>query len=145
MLRRRPRFSLRVLFALMALAALAVVVGLRAFDHYDNWYRWDHRRSESVRVAMHNDVPSGSQFEDVARMLGRGKVLSDTDSLPHRRLVTKYPEDSPDGLEASDTFVRYTLGSGSGLILQFRNGKLVNHSPEHYEDQRAWHEVGLDD
>lgn len=94
---------------------------------------------------MHNDVPVGSQFEDVARILGRGKALSDTDSLPHRRLVAKYPEDSPDGLEASDTFVRYTMGSGSGLILQFRTGMLVNHSPEHYVDQRAWHDVGLDD
>jgi hypothetical protein len=143
--RRWPRFSLRALFALSALAAIAVVLGLRAFDYYDNWYRWDRSRTEFVRVALHKDVPVGSHFEDVARILGRGKVLSDADSLPHRRLVTKYPEATPDGLEASDNFVRYTLGDGVGLILQFRNGKLVNHSPEHYVDQRAWHDVGLDD
>jgi hypothetical protein len=135
MTRRWPRFWLRILFALTAIAALAVVLGLRAFDYYDNWYRWDHRRYDFLHVALSNEVPNGTRFEDVTRILGQGKVLSAADAVPHRRLVTKYPEAAPEGLEASDIFVRYTMGDGAGIILQFRSGKLVNHSPQDFETQ----------
>jgi hypothetical protein len=46
------------------------------------------------------------------------------------------PGEYPDGFEKNDVMIDYRAGRVLSYTLQFRNGKLVNHNPEHYLGSR---------
>ena len=50
-----------------------------------------------------------------------------------RKLAVKVPQSYPDGIQDDDTFLGYECGPGGMLVLQFRDGHLVNFVREQFD------------
>ena len=70
---------------------------------------------------------------DVEKLLGPGVPVTDGESLRTRvkQLAVRYPEQYPDGVHETDTFLDWPAREDS-VTLQFRNGWLMNHNPSQF-------------
>lgn len=94
------------------------------------------RDAEWLYAVLHEDVKAGDSIERVQELLGKGQAADEPDRLLEatRKLAEMHPVGYPDGVQEGDVFLGYPIGKRSILYLQFRNGKLVNHIPDHFAE-----------
>ncbi len=128
-MRLRPRFSVQFLL----LGVTFVGLCLAGWNAYHAWYRHNHGR-EFINTQLHSSLRNGDSVEHVSARLGVEGVDVDTD----RTLGSKVPglvrlmyAERESGLLSSDQLLSFSVGR-SGVTLQFRDGKLVNHDPTEF-------------
>ncbi|MEW4568998.1 hypothetical protein AB1L88_14130 [Tautonia sp. JC769] len=128
----KPRLSMRQALVLVALAG-GILAVLRWFDPVVR-YRRD-RDADSLYSALSSGVKNGDPVEKLERLLGTGAINS---SPELRRSVTAFaersPTDYPQGIAEDDEFREYRCGADEALILQYRQGRLVNFDPKMFSE-----------
>jgi hypothetical protein len=124
----KPRISMRVLIALVAL--ISVVLAVARWNDPVVRYRRNHDEA-SLHAVLSRRVANGDSIEAVEAILGRGVVSTD----PKMRqmaasLALSAPMAWPEGVIEGDEFRRYPAGEGLDQVLQFRGGHLVNFNPK---------------
>ena len=126
------------MFLLITLTAFAIAC--RYFSVSERYKR--NGDLASLRCLLSTRIRPGDSLERVVSILGPGELdggralevklwwQSSPDFLPG-----KYP----DGFEKNDVMIHYKAGPVLSYALQFRNGKLVNHNPEHYLGSRDYY------
>lgn len=87
---------------------------------------------------LHTDVVPGCSVQEVEELLGTGvPVTEGVDELKasRKRLAARLPDQFPDGVHETDTFVSWPAGEDS-VTLQFRNEWLVNHDQNSFAQYR---------
>jgi hypothetical protein len=94
-----------------------------------------YRRTHSGRwlySTLYHGVKSGDTLEQIERLLGPGKeVDSERQLRASRKFAQMNPGAHPDGYRDDDAFLGFPL-SGGKIILQFRDGILVNFDPNEF-------------
>ena len=124
------------------LALLGLIASV-ALIFAGRWYLWTHHRPQMIRFSMHRQIAPGETQQSVDAILGPGRTLPEAEAVPIVRVVRKYPKDHPDGYADRDRFVRYRETNRVGLILQFRDGRLINHNPDDFRDYWPEGELGM--
>ncbi len=98
-------------------------------------FRLFHDQKSFCRV-MSQRIEPGMTLDQVEDLLGHAEIVSETDQqLLIRSIndsVTQKPNPYPDGAAFGDKFMEYEFGT-FGVYLQFREGKLINHSRREYD------------
>lgn len=108
-------------------------------EHYQRF-----QDGKSLYSLLSSSIRTGDSLEVVERVLGKSVPLTEgLDDLRSqlRQQADQYPERSPFGVYDSDTFVTYPV-ENSNLLLQFRNGYLVNHDPKMFEQFYPHQDIG---
>jgi len=104
---------------------LSTLVGLPGCSD-DAHYRARHDAKSLFRV-LHSQVKPGDTMQRVQELLGRGQPPEDPEkSLARaRKFAERQPQSFPVGVRDDDRFLEYSAGN-LGVILQFRDGRLIN-------------------
>jgi hypothetical protein len=128
----RLRFSLTDLF----LSVAFVVLCLTIWTTYRDWCA-SNFRDEILCGLLHNVVRNGDSLGRVSNVLGVEGVDVDRNepSLARglSRVVRTVASSRPSGVRATDEFFHFDFQK-IGVVLQFRDGKLINHDPAEYGD-----------
>ncbi|MEM9346045.1 MAG: hypothetical protein AAGB26_05460 [Planctomycetota bacterium] len=100
--------------------------------HSENYRRTGS--PEPLRLAMLHEIEPGFSIEQVQSRLGLGEAVGKQQRGPLNRMVQKYPDDFPDGIEVDDLFFAYSYSENCSDVLQFRNNRLINFDPSFYEN-----------
>lgn len=121
------------ILVLLVVVTLAVVTTLPSAsveaDHYQRF-----RDGKSLYTLLSSSIGRGNSLQDVEELLGPGILLVENvenyrESL--RETAQSGPDSYSDGVYEADTFMAWS-GSDEKVTLQFRNGYLVNFSPEQF-------------
>ncbi len=121
------------ILVLLVVVTLAVVTTLPSAsveaEHYQRF-----RDGKSLYTLLSGSIGRGNSLQDVEELLGPGIPLEEDvenfrESL--RETAQSEPDSYPDGVYEADAFVAWS-GSDEKVTLQFRNGYLVNFSPERF-------------
>ena len=100
----------------------------------------------SFYTLMNGSIRIGMSVAEVEEMLGPGELLSgearDQQLDWTSRFAARRPHTFPDGAQPGDQFIVYPLRGGATQHLQFREGRLINHLPEHFAEYYG-RQVGL--
>ncbi len=119
--------------ALMGLGSFALLAG-GCSESPDEHYR-KHHDGKSLYEVLYKQVKPGDSIEKVQGLLGQGEPAERRAHGAIKKFAERTPDRYPDGYRETDTLLNYPMDGGSA-ILQFRDGKLINHNPEdcaHYE------------
>jgi len=100
------------------------------------WYANRPLYGAALHDALRDKIKAGDTVTQVRAVLGPGRPHSERQLAKtlatYKRIAVGHPEMLPDGVEDHDQFVMYLMGprAGGGMLLQFRNGRLVNHDPD---------------
>ena len=90
---------------------------------------------DGMMRAFAYEIDHGDTVSSVRKVLGDGEILSPDRTRELASAVKRWQQDAPDlymdGVEADDVFIIWKI-SGCDPVLQFRDGRLVNHSSKHY-------------
>ncbi len=126
---------MRILLILMA--ALLLNGCASTSEHYRI-----HGDGPSLFAVMHQEIRNGQSLSQVRSRLGEGLDIDQAKLREiHERILAKRPSMLPDGVEDKDLFVAWRYDGGPWQTLQFRDDRLVNHNPEHYETYRPFRSV----
>jgi len=123
------------ILVLLVVVTLAIVTALPSAsveaDHYQRF-----RDGNSLYTLLSGSIGRGYSLQDVEEFLGAGAPLESEDYVETHRAALREaaqwdPDSYPDGIYNDDTF-RTWSGSDEEVTLQFRNGHLVNFSPEQF-------------
>ena len=121
------------ILVLLVVVTLAVVTTLPSAsveaDHHERF-----RDGKSLYTLLSSSIGRGNSLQDVEELLGPGIPLEkdvETYRESLRETAQSEPDSYPDGVYEADTFIAWS-GSDEKVTLQFRNGHLVNFSPEHF-------------
>jgi len=128
---KRKIISYLIVFAALMLVVAAVLWhGRRPAAHYRA-----HHDAESLYAALYNHVSEGDTPAQIQKLLGPGEPQDQKGSVEIcRKLAVKVPQSYPDGIQDEDMFLGYQLGPGGMLVLQFRDGHLVNFVREQFAE-----------
>lgn len=121
------------ILVLLVVVTLAVVTTLPSgsveADHYRRF-----RDGKSLYTLLSGSIGRGNSLQEVEGLLGPGIPLEEDveafrESL--RETAQSEPDSYPDGVYEADTFIAWS-GSDEKVTLQFRNGHLINFSPEQF-------------
>jgi len=123
------------------LSILFLLNGCRGKDPGSHYRR--HHDGESLYILLNKYIKTGDTYSKVSELLGSSKVsqLSKKLQLVITKLAEKNPEKYPDGVDDEDVFYEYPIEENKFMkprrivvtvYLQFRNGMLINHSPEDF-------------
>jgi len=126
---KRKIISYLIAFAVLVLVVAAVLwQGHRPPAHYRA-----HHDGESLYAALYNHVSEGDTAAQIEKLLGPGKPQDQKrEAEICRKFAVKVPQSYPQGIQDEDTFLGYQCGPGGMLILQFRDGHLVNFVREQF-------------
>ena len=125
----RPRFSVQALLLGVTFVGLCLV----CWNSYHQWYRHNHG-DEFIGTQLYSKVRNGDSVQHVSARLAAEGVDIDTDSTLGSEMpgiVRRFYAERESGLLSSDQLLGFSLGR-SGITLQFRDGKLVNHDPTQF-------------
>ena len=91
---------------------------------------------KSLYALLSSSVRTGDSLEVIGKVLGPATPLAEGVEDVRQQLVEEaqqHPDRFPQGVYPQDAFVTYPIESGK-LLLQIRNGFLVNHDPAMFED-----------
>lgn len=127
--------------AAMPVLVLVVIVGLSILttwpstsleaDHYQKFHD-----GKSLYALLNSRIHSGQRLDEVEAILGSATPLVEGIVEVRQQLqedATQNPQRYPEGVFDEDTFVTYQIENGK-LLLQLRNGYLVNHDPVTFEE-----------
>ena len=127
--------------AAIPILVLAIIVGLAILtswpagsleaNHYQRF-----QDGKSLYAILRSSVRTGDSLEVVAKVLGPATPLVEGLEEVRQQLVEDaqhHPERFPQSVYPQDVFVTYPIESGK-LLMQFRNGFLINHDPAMFED-----------
>ena len=103
-------------------------------DHYQKFHD-----GKSLYALLNSRIHSGQRLDEVEAILGPATPLVDGVSEIRQQLqedAAQNPRRYPEGVFDEDTFVTYHIENGE-LLLQLRNGYLVNHDPVTFEEYSA--------
>ncbi|MHC4876123.1 MAG: hypothetical protein ACYTGL_06460 [Planctomycetota bacterium] len=107
-------------------------------DHYQRF-----RDGKSLYAILSSRIASGDSLQHVESALGPGTPLTE-EADAHRSELREQalwtPQRFPNGVQNADVFLTWPLEDQS-VTLQFRNGTLVNHRGEDFEDFQPQHDV----
>lgn len=127
---------------LLVIVSLAIVAGLpSASVEADHYHRF--RDGKSLYTLLSGSIERGYSLEDVEDVIGPGNTPGD--DVEEYRVALKetaqwHPESYPDGVFAEDEFLTWS-GNDEKVTLQFRNGYLVNFSPERFMSYHPSYDV----
>ena len=87
--------------------------------------------SEFINARLHTVIRNGDSVKQVSLHLGVEGLNIDTDSEPEfypREVAERIYARCPSGVISTDKFFYFSL-KRSGVVLQFRDGELINHDP----------------
>ncbi len=119
--------------ALLGFVSFALPAG-GCSESPDQHYR-KHHDGKSLYEVLYKQVKPGDSIEKVQGLLGPGEPAESRARRAIEKFAQKTPDRYPDGYRETDTLLDYPMDGGSA-ILQFRDGRLINHNPEdcaHYE------------
>jgi hypothetical protein len=121
------------ILVLLVVVTLAVVTAVPSAsveaDHYQRF-----RDGKSLYTLLSGSIGRGNSLQDVEELLGPGIPLEEDVEIYRQSLretAQSKPDSYPDGIYEADTFMAWS-GSDEKVTLQFRNGHLVNFSPEQF-------------
>jgi len=122
-------FSLRA--AILLIAGVAVVLAIWRWNDAGPRYR---RTGDAAAfyVLLRDRIRNGDSMGSVMRNLGPGR--HETDAKFHDDFVAltrRNPIENPQGGQDTDDFYSWKA-AGWNHVLQFRNGRLINHDPTAY-------------
>ncbi len=127
---KQAALPILVLLVIVTLAVVATQPSASVeADHYQRF-----RDGKSLYTLLSGSIGRGNSLHDVEELLGPGTPLEEDvetfrESL--RETAQSDPDSYPDGIYEEDTFIAWS-GSDEKVTLQFRNGHLVNFSPEQF-------------
>lgn len=129
---RRQQFSLTAL--LLGVLVSAVIFAIVRYNLPSQRYR-RNRDSESLRTLLSRSVAPGDSLVSVAALLGRGEPEDElAANLRKWQAGPRFkPRAFPEGIEDDDVFVSFESKPRGRIMLQFRDGKLVNFDPAHFK------------
>lgn len=90
---------------------------------------------QSMSFALALEIKPGDSLERVQEILGPGTIQVGSDQSRCVSAVQAWQRDEPalypSGAKSTDMFVIWNA-PGCDQMLQFRNGRLINHSPDSY-------------
>jgi hypothetical protein len=129
--------------AFLPILVLVVVVGMAVIttwpsssleaDHYQRFHD-----GKSLYALLHSRIKSGDSLQNVEELLGPATLATDNVEelrTEFRENSQTQPEHFPDGVHDEDTFAVYPLADDK-VVLQLRNGFVVNHQPSQYLEFR---------
>lgn len=127
--------------AAIPLLVLLVIVGLAILTSWpSSSLEADHYRKfqdgKSLYAVVSSRIQSGDALEVVESVLGPATPMTEGVTEFRSQLqqeALQFPERFPHGVYDSDTFATYAI-ENQRFLLQFRNGFLVNHNPEMFEE-----------
>lgn len=124
----------RALLAAMVLIAVAVLIVLPFLSWHFGFLAAMHYRltgdQESLYKVMHKYIRSGDSVAKVESLLGSGNRDHPAELVAFAQSMSRrLPQSYPDGVQTGDVFIGW-----SGMWLQFRDGRLINHVPEEFEE-----------
>ena len=126
---KRPRFTVQVLLIAVTFVALSLV----SWNSYYGWYKQNHGYYVISRV-LREKIRNGDSFEAVSsRLIFVEEASSLFKNHPNADWYRRHYAARPSGLRDSDKFMEFNLGN-AGVILQFRDKKLINHDPTEFTD-----------
>jgi hypothetical protein len=131
-MKRRKQFSLAVLF--LGVLVASVIFAVIRYNLPSQRYR-RNGDEESLRTLLSRRVVSGDSQESVSSLLGGGKLEEGVRSslLKWQSGPRVKANVFPEGIEEDDVFISFEQNPRVGrLVLQFRNGKLVNFDPTEF-------------
>ncbi len=129
-----------VLVAIVGLAILTTwpSTSLEA-NHYQRF-----QDGKSLYALLHSRIRAGDSLEVVENILGKSVPLVEGAAelrVQLRQEAERHPERCPHGVYDTDTFVTYPV-ENNNLLLQFRNGYLINHDPAMFEQFYPQQDIG---
>lgn len=127
--------------AAIPLLVLVIIVGLAILtswpsssleaDHYQKF-----RDGKSLYSLLNSRIRTGQRLDEVESILGPATPLTDGVVEVRTQLqqeALQFPDRFPQSVYDEDSFVTYQIENGR-LLLQLRNGVLVNHDPLTFEE-----------
>jgi len=118
---------LKTMVGCVCLGLLSLSVGCSAAAHYRR-----HHDPESLFKVMHESVRAGESIEQAQKLLGPGQEANQEAREAVRKLARKCPDKYPDGVTEGDQILAWPMGQDGAILLEFRDGKLLNHNPSDY-------------
>ena len=100
-------------------------------------YHRQLRAGRRLYRTLHREVREGDSRERVESLIGPGSpgVGGKTLDKLQRDIAQRHPEMFPGGIEDNDVLLYWRVGdSGGFILLQFRNGRLVNFDHNEYAE-----------
>ena len=130
------------ILVLLVIVSLAIVATLPSAsveaDHYQRF-----RDGKSLYTLLSGRIQRGNSLQDVESVLGEGVPLVEdveTHRVSLRESAMWHPDLYPDGVFNEDTFLAWS-GNDEKVTLQFRNGYLVNFTPEQFTTWQPSYDV----
>ena len=125
---------MKKIVVLIALGVCCVLqAGLIAYLLLSPSLRYKRTQTElSLSRVLCYQVHSGDTLARVTELLGPGVPASREHYDRRASHHSKFPEFYPVGIQDTDTLLLYPCREWTTIWLQFRDGKLVNHTPEVY-------------
>jgi hypothetical protein len=110
---------------------LVLLGGCDAATHYG-----EHKDEKSLYKVLYRQLKRGDSIDKVRKLLGPGDTVSKQE-LDFKRefrakLFARSPSSYPDGIQEGDLLLVYPAQI-SAVDLWFRDGRLINYSPEPYK------------
>ena len=122
--RRRYQYSLRTLLVAVTLVAILL-------SGYKVYVKLTEPAFIVFATQWDTAIRNGDGIDTVREVLGPGQEPEDTSWITDK--IQSHPDGYRDGLKNGDRFLLYELQHGRGctvmVYVQFRNERLVNHSP----------------
>ena len=129
----KPRKK-RVVLAALVVTAIVVMIAVPLLSWHFGFLAAMHYRltgdQESLYKVMHKYIRSGDSVAKVESLLGSGNRDHPAELVAFAQSMSRrLPQSYPDGVQTGDVFIGW-----SGMWLQFRDGRLINHVPEEFEE-----------
>ena len=89
---------------------------------------------KDLYAVLNKMVQNGDTIEKVRGLLGPGEPGDEQLVETTERFAAKHPGSYPQGVQRTDTLIGYQVDSSIRIFLQFRDGKLINHSPSDFAE-----------
>lgn len=127
---------------LLVIVSLAIVAGLpSASVEADHYHRF--RDGKSLYTLLSGSIERGYSLRDVEDIIGQGSPPADDVEgyrVALRETAQWHPDSYLDGVFDEDEFLTWS-GNDEKVTLQFRNGYLVNFSPERFMTYQPSYDV----
>jgi len=100
-------------------------------DHYQKF-----QDGKSLYALLHSRIYTGQRLNEIEAVLGPATPLTEGAAEVRKHLqeeASQFPDRFPQGVYEGDNFVTYQIENGK-LLMQLRNGVLVNHDPRLFEE-----------
>lgn len=122
-------------------ASLLLIVTLAFSCASASHYRVRHD-SKSLYEVLSTKIANGDSLTAIEAILGPSQPTAGDAYERAMRAIQSFAADSPDrypdGVHDSDVLVEYPMASCGAVILQIRDGRLVNHIPADFADGPAF-------